>query len=249
MRQYIKPVTAGVLLTGLLLVTDGVGIWGSERGASEAAVNSETAAVQSALSLLLLTGSSGTETTLNYPIVDTAISNYYSNNSLLTSAPATGEVFYGQDAQYNGNPPSYTDNGNKTITDNVTGLMWQQDMGDKITWSEANALPSTLNLGGYDDWRLPTIKELYSLILFTGAKGDGSDPESYTLFIDTDYFIQPFGDTANTEERLIDAQTWSATEYVGTTMGGDATVFGVNFIDGRIKGYPKYDPPAATSNL
>ncbi|MCI5165068.1 MAG: DUF1566 domain-containing protein, partial [Candidatus Electrothrix sp. GM3_4] len=33
-----------------------------------------------------------------------------------------------------------------------------------------------------------------------------------------------------------------------TTMGGDATVFGVNFIDGRIKGYPKYDPPANTAS-
>ncbi|RWX46233.1 hypothetical protein H206_00799 [Candidatus Electrothrix aarhusensis] len=126
--------------------------------------------------------------------------------------------------------------------------MWQQDMGDKMTWTEANARASTLNLAEYDDWRLPTIKELYSLILFTGAKGDGSDPDTYTLFIDTDYFTQPFGDTANTEERIIDAQTWSATEYVGTTMGGDATVFGVNFIDGRIKGYPKYDPPANTAS-
>ncbi|MCI5163629.1 MAG: DUF1566 domain-containing protein, partial [Candidatus Electrothrix sp. AX5] len=160
---------------------------------AEAAENTEAAAVQSALSLLFLTGSSATETTLNYPIVDTGVSTYYSNNSLLTSAPATGEAFYGQDAHYNGNQPSYTDNKDGTVTDNVTGLMWQQDMGDKMTWTEANARASTLNLAEYDDWRLPTIKELYSLILFTGAKGDGSDPDTYTLFIDTDYFTQPIG--------------------------------------------------------
>ena len=41
---------------------------------------------------------------------------------------------------------------------------------------------------------------------------------------------------------VIDSQDWTATEYVGTTMGGNATVFGVNFADGRIKGYPKEDP-------
>ncbi|RWX52030.1 hypothetical protein VU01_10499 [Candidatus Electrothrix marina] len=243
MRRCIKQVATGLLLTGLLLTTGGFGVRNSE-----AAGNSEAAAVQSALSLLLLNGLSATETTLNYPIVDTGVSTYYSNNSLLTSAPATGEAFYGQDAHCNGNQPSYTDNGDGTVTDNVTGLMWQQDMGSKMTWSDANAQPSSLSLGGHTDWRLPTIKELYSLILFTGAKGDGNDPDTYTLFIDTDYFIQPFGDTANTEERIIDAQTWSATEYVGTTMGGDATVFGVNFIDGRIKGYPKYNPPANTAS-
>jgi hypothetical protein len=38
-------------------------------------------------------------------------------------------------------------------------------------------------------------------------------------------------------ERIIDAQYWSGTEYLGTTMGGSATTFGVNFADGRIKGY------------
>jgi hypothetical protein len=243
MKKYIKIAVAGILLTGLLLVTDGFGTKDSA-----AAGNSDAAALQGSLYLLLLQNvSSTTETAVSYPIVDTGVSDYYSNSLLLSSAPAAGEAFYGQDAHYNGNQPSYTDNGDGTVTDNVTGLMWQQDMGDKMTWSEANALASSSTLGGYSDWRLPTIKELYSLILFTGAKGDGSDPNTYTLFIDTDYFVQPFGDTDN-GERIIDAQTWSATEYVGTTMDGDATVFGVNFIDGRIKGYPKYDPPANTAS-
>lgn len=38
-------------------------------------------------------------------------------------------------------------------------------------------------------------------------------------------------------EREIDAQEWSSTKYVGVTMNHNETVFGVNFIDGRIKGY------------
>ncbi|MCI5146646.1 MAG: DUF1566 domain-containing protein, partial [Candidatus Electrothrix sp. AR3] len=63
---------------------------------------------------------------------------------------------------------------------------------------------------------------------------------TYTLYLDTNFFIQPFGDQSS-GQRIIDAQTWSATEYVGTIMDGNAGVFGVNFIDGRIKGYPKYD--------
>jgi hypothetical protein len=58
-------------------------------------------------------------------------------------------------------------------------------------------------------------------------------------FIDTNYFDFEYGDT-NAGERVIDAQYWSSTEYVSTTMGGSATTFGVNFADGRIKGYPSY---------
>lgn len=56
-------------------------------------------------------------------------------------------------------------------------------------------------------------------------------------FIDTDYFDQPIGDRSK-GEREIDVQTWTSTVYKGTTMNGQTTIFGVNFVDGRIKGYP-----------
>ncbi len=39
-------------------------------------------------------------------------------------------------------------------------------------------------------------------------------------------------------DRIIDSQFASSTIYVSTTMGGNKTMFGVNFADGRIKGYP-----------
>ncbi len=55
-------------------------------------------------------------------------------------------------------------------------------------------------------------------------------------FIDTDYFAFAYGDES-AGERMIDSQFASSTEYVHTTMNGDETVFGVNFADGRIKGY------------
>ena len=177
----------------------------------------------------------------NYTIVDTDVTEFYNDNSII-SEPLIGEAYYGQDANYNGNQPSYTDNGDGTINDNVTGLMWQKDMGSKIPYSDAFNKADTMTLGGYTDWRVPAIKELYSLILFTGrVMGE----TAIDMFIDTIYFNQPIGDTS-IGEREIDAQTWSSTQYVGLTMSGDTTVFGVNFVDGRIKGYPKYQPPAGT---
>lgn len=172
----------------------------------------------------------------SYKIVDTGVVDFYSDIELINE-PIDGEEFYGQDAHYQINTPSYMDNGDGTITDNVTGLMWQKDMGEKMTYDEAFTAASESRVGGYDDWRVPTIKELYSLIQFTG-KVEGEKAIDY--FIDTNYFNQPLGDISS-GEREIDAQTWTSTEYVGRTMNNDETVFGVNFIDGRIKGYPKYD--------
>ncbi len=178
-----------------------------------------------------------------YPIVDTGTTSFYSNTAIIAT-PSVGQAFYGQDASYSGNQPAYTNNNDGTITDHVTGLMWAQDMGDKITFDAAKTKAANATLGGHTDWHVPTLKELYSLILFTGkVKGE----TAITMFIDTQYFNQPIGDVS-LGEREIDAQVWSATEYVGKTMNNVETVFGVNFVDGRIKGYPKYKPATGAAN-
>ncbi len=174
---------------------------------------------------------------LTYPIVDTDVSDFYDHEAII-SAPQAGEAFYGQDAHYQGNQPAYTDNGNGTVSDNVTGLMWQKDMGVKRTYAEALIVADTMQLAGYTDWRIPTIKELYSLALFTG-RCFGTD--AVDLFIDTNFFAHPLGDES-IGEREIDAQTWTCTPYNGLTMGGDSSIFGYNFVDGRLKAYPKYNP-------
>jgi len=189
----------------------------------------------------LLTSSRAADRT--YPIVDTAQTSCYNNTGVI-APPGPGEPFGGQDAQHVGHPPSYRDNGDGTVSDLVTGLMWVRARGEKRSWEDAMAGASGCRVGGHDDWRVPTIKELYSLIRFDGRcqATTGLKP-----FLDTNYFQFAYGSPAR-GERMIDCQDWSATEYVGTTMGGNATVFGVNFADGRIKGYPKIHPPTRAAN-
>jgi hypothetical protein len=190
-----------------------------------------------------------TSATADYVVVDTGQAKCY-DASREIPCPQEGEAFYGQDAQYAGAQPSYTDNGDGTITDNVTGLMWQQsadtdgdgdiDAADKLTYAEACTYCQNLTLAGYTDWRLPDIKQLYSLIDFSGIDPSGyggTDTSGLVPFIDTDYFDFAYGDTS-AGERLIDAQYASSTLYVANTGGaGGSTMFGVNFADGRIKGY------------
>lgn len=183
---------------------------------------------------------SGSAAQLTYPVVGTGQEQCFDNFHMIP-APQPGEPFYGQDAQHPGNTPAYHANGDGTVSDRVTGLIWVQARGEKMSWMDAMNGAKTCRVGGYDDWRAPTIKELYSLIQFTGQcmAATGSKP-----FLDTKYFGFVYGDPAR-GERMIDCQDWSATEYVETTMNGNATVFGVNFADGRIKGYPKSDPRTA----
>jgi len=189
---------------------------------------------------------------LAYKIVDTNQTLCFDDNAALPALAEPGDKYYGQDANFSGYQPSYSVNADgKTVTDNVTGLVWQRSPNmtvttpvpsDKMTWEEAQAYPDELNAqsyGGYSDWRLPTIKELYSLIQFNGTDTDDmyGDTASLTPFIDTDYFMFSYGDTA-AGERVIDSQYLSSTTFVLNPCQYNTQLqFGVNFADGRIKGY------------
>lgn len=184
----------------------------------------------------------GSRVLAGLPVVDTAQTGCY-NATTSMACPSSGNAFYGQDAQYNGIQPGYVDNGDGTVSDYRTGLMWQKGLVEEISWDDAVAEGETFALAGYTDWRLPTVKELYSLIDFTGVFG--TDSSHSVPFLDRDYFTFFYIGGS----RFFDVQEWTSTEYVGLTMFGDETVFGVNFADGRIKGYPKVDPGTGSDLL
>ena len=142
---------------------------------------------------------------LAYPIVDTGQELTYNNVNSLATQPQVGEPFYGQDAQIDGNQPSYVVNGDGTVTDQVTGLMWSQDYYGKMTYSEAVAMVNSFSLAGYSDWRLPTIKELYSLIDFSGVDGMDASGSGMVPFLDNAVFDFAYGDTSD-GDRIIDSK-------------------------------------------
>ncbi len=174
----------------------------------------------------------------SYPIVDTGQSRCYDDQGGI-ACPQAGEPYHGQDAQHSGEAFRYLDHGDGTVSDLVTGLMWQRTPAYGLTFDQAVAGAGAARTGGYDDWRLPSIKELYSLIDFDGVTGRSA--AGSTPYLDTGVFDFEYGNTS-AGERFIDAQYCSATQYVSTTMNGAATVFGVNFADGRIKGYGRRTP-------
>ncbi|GIQ84603.1 protein of unknown function DUF1566 [Kipferlia bialata] len=163
---------------------------------------------------------------LSYPytMVDTEQRLCYDEDGVEITAPSESDEYYGQDAQYTGVGASYHDNLDGTVTDMSTGLMWEQSPpSDTVSFDGAADYCTDLDLGGYDDWRVPSLKALFSISLF----------ETGWPFIDEDYFT--LVDVREEKSQ----QYWSDQFYnAGTTHGGQDSAFGVNHGTGHIKAYP-----------
>ncbi|MBI5675184.1 MAG: DUF1566 domain-containing protein [Nitrospirae bacterium] len=169
---------------------------------------------------------------------DTGQTRCYRDVSPYDEIPCAGT---GQDGEYNINPMSFSNNGNGTVTDNNTGMMWQKCSvgqnndatcsGTAVTynWYKASGTynatynPSSqyvcgsLNLGGYSDWRLPSKKELITIV---------------------DYSIPYPGPTINATyfSNTVASYYWSST----TNAYYPYYAWNVNFYDGYVYYYGKY---------
>src|SRR5688572_20324091 len=85
----------------------------------------------------------------------------------------------GQDGAYALGCPMegrFVDKGDGTVVDTCTGLQWQQTTGAQtVTWCEALAYCEGLSFAGHDDWRLPNVRELESLVDY-GRNAPPLDP-------------------------------------------------------------------------
>jgi len=102
------------------------------------------------------------------------------------------------------------------VVDSATDLAWQDDYSDnagkikKATWQDALIYCHELSLGGKNDWRLPNIRELKSIVDDTK-----SNPAIYSIFTDVDFSFKFY---------------WSAT----TIVSPSSKVWGVYFMLGGI---------------
>ena len=183
----------------------------------------------------LLSAAPASAQTLTFPVVDTMQARCFDTLGNTIACPAKGEALHGQDAQYRSRPAAYTDNGNGTVTDQNTRLVWQKAAGQqRLQFAEAQTHCAALELGGRSDWRVPTIKELYALADFRGEllkpEQGAARPYIDTTVFDFEYPAPPM---------VFAGQYWSSTLYVKGPIinGANEGAFGFNFADGHIKAY------------
>jgi hypothetical protein len=148
----------------------------------------------------LTTGAAGSKTTFTEPASGPGTGTMHTLSDIMAVAPAqdstngatavevaSGKTFWGLTSgawgQQTGTMPGrFTDNGNGTVTDNHTGLIWLKDANcfGQQKWENAQSQVSSLNQGtcGLNDgsqsgsWRLPKSFELATLV----DKRYGNDP-------------------------------------------------------------------------
>jgi hypothetical protein len=190
----------------------------------------ELVALLIAVIFLLLPG----QKSLASPVPDTGQSLCYDAGNSVITCPAPGELFYGQEGNFNINPRSYTKldaSGNALHTDtaswtmvkdNVTGLIWEAKTDDDsihdkdrtFTWCDTNLATNggnqgvcdagtgdaatdtqafinalnSANYGGYNDWRMPTVKELSTLVNSSIAYQPAIDDPWFRITMQSNYW-------------------------------------------------------------
>lgn len=96
----------------------------------------------------------------------------------------------------------YTDNGNGTVTDTQTKLVWQQtDDGVQRNWESAIAYCESLNLAG-TGWRLPNLRALQSIVDDSRIM-PSIDPLFLNTQTDMDYWTSTTQVDTTTQARVV----------------------------------------------
>lgn len=129
----------------------------------------------------------------------------------------------------------YVDNGDGTISDESTGLMWVRDpkaagLEKRYPWSQAIYRCEKLEYAGHKDWRLPNCNEILSIV----------DYSRFDPCIDTAFFEVGYVEGQSTKEEKV---YWSSTTHAGNKNWAWALGSKAGFVDHGDKAIPLFIRP------
>lgn len=119
-------------------------------------------------------GKSGTSGTATISLPRTGQTTCYDTSGTVINCDGTGQDGEHQMGVALPNP-RFTDNGDQTVTDNLTGLMWTKDANVMKTWTTWQLALDYIkklnqeNFLGYNDWRLPNVVEMESMTYLSSS--------------------------------------------------------------------------------
>ena len=109
------------------------------------------------------------------------------------------------------------------VTDSTTGLQWQDDaIGSQMTWQSAIDHCEGLSLDGFDDWRLPNVNELKTIV--DRSKGNPAIVSGFENVGSSNYSSYYWSSTTSKDYSYYTYNAWI-----------------VNFSYGYVDNYDKYD--------
>jgi len=155
-------------------------------------------------------------------------------SSKLKKTGQTVSYYASDDGDYQvGITPSYTrDDSKEVVTDNVTGLMWQDNpdvASVKKPWivvlskpydtsgNTATTYCTDLTLGGYDDWRLPTIEELDGIVDY-GRVPPAIDSEFVNTAFESNVY---YWSSTSSKQEYYQSYAWMVKYNDGRNIYGD----------------------------
>lgn len=175
--------------------------------------------------VFVLSSNSLADTVIFSPV--TGQTTCYDGAGNVVTCPPHGDPM-ALDGSYSSNPETYTDNGNGTVTDNKTQLIWQKNENpSSYNWYQAlgkqhptynpssQDVCGSLIIGDYSDWRLPSKRELMTIV------NDAIPLPGPT--INTAYFPNAFASLywSSTKSISYPDNAWAVDFLVGAAVSGD----------------------------
>lgn len=191
---------------------------------------------------IALSCSSNTEISTSFTLNDTGQQGCYDENGSSVTCPSVDGSLYGQDAQYTTASPSFEICDGTVVIDKNTKLMWQKAHNEpRLNYADAETACANLELGGFSDWRLPDIKEAFSIANFSGTIDESDSTSPSNPYVFTEYFDIAYSEDlvlTGTHDPQMMGQTWTS-----TSRPDNVTInYFWNFLDGHLKSQSNTQP-------